>query len=114
MIDILGIGSFQFDNLIKNKVMFALVHTPFEWSQLYNVVESLHVKNCSMLVDGDAGLMVESVRAQKIPADYPIVLVCDSGAESKKAAEALENFGYINVYFVQEGFQGLLRDRNLV
>lgn len=42
----------------------------------------------------------------------PLVLVCREGGISKRLSQKLRRQGFVNVYFVEEGRQGLLKDGN--
>jgi rhodanese-related sulfurtransferase len=50
------------------------------------------------------GLLVRLAK----PKEFPILLVCEDGATSSKVAQTLESKGFVNVYPVSGGVQGLL------
>jgi rhodanese-related sulfurtransferase len=55
---------------------------------------------------------VEDVAQVSDARDRPLVLICRSGRRSVSAAEALEAAGWVEVYNVQEGFEGPLDERD--
>jgi len=40
----------------------------------------------------------------------PLVLICKKGKRSKKLSQVLRDKGFINVYFIEKGWEGLLKN----
>ena len=100
------VGLFQLRNLLQ-------VVTPYLFFQLEMVSAphseklTLLLKTVELLPSGDAKAALE---AKNAPKHQPILLICENGSQSKKTASLLEASGYINVYRVAGGFQGLNRE----
>jgi rhodanese-related sulfurtransferase len=108
MNEALPIGYFQFDNLIRNRVPFYLVRPELEIEQAYGVIERLHLRNYSLVVQtmnlGSAQSALNERQARK---EDPVVVMCADGKESQNVANALAQDGHMNVYFVVGGWQML-------
>lgn len=95
------IDSFQFDNLVKNRVGFCLLNLAQEFPKLYDGIFQAHVNNA--LLQCTKSQCEETLRTQKVPHDFGIVIVCESGTDSALACETLFSKGYKNVYCVRGG-----------
>ncbi len=108
MNEALPIGFFQFDNLIKNRVPFLLVRTDVQIESAYGVMEKLHLRNYSLVMQvmnlQNAKSAIEERKARK---EDPDVVMCEDGKQSQQVAQALTTEGYLNVYFVVGGWQML-------
>ena len=108
------IGSFQFDNLIRNRVGFFLLSFGPEMDELrYSTVEKLHLQKVFRLWDpelktSDTLALIES---QDWGKEVPLILLCRDGQYSKKVVEGLEARGYLNSYYVLDGLVGFLAGR---
>lgn len=50
------------------------------------------------------------LRDNKVDKNSPVVLLCEDGRASQKARESLETLGFLNVYVVERGVEGLLSE----
>lgn len=102
--DIFSLSRFQLENLINKNIhfdFFQLENFSFDFGKkteilLQQVKKKTEKELLSDLSDQDL---------QK-----PMVLICNKGLISKKTAEQLREKGFINVYFIKEGLQGLLKE----
>lgn len=104
----LPIGYFQFDNLIKNRIPFLLVRTDLAIEAAYGVMEKMHLRNFSLVVQSlnheNAKAAIAERQARK---EDPIVVLCEDGKKSLQVAQALCSEGHLNVYYVLGGWQML-------
>jgi hypothetical protein len=97
------IGIYQIENLILQRVPFTLLDLTKE-TNLIGPFEHLNpyylnfFKNLILKTTETAYKSTE--KFQSLPKDAPVVIVCDSGDESKKIASELESAGYINTFYV--------------
>jgi rhodanese-related sulfurtransferase len=98
------VGFFQLTNLVKNKVPFLLASFgPLEKSnigplnQILEKAVSFEPLNAS-----------EQIIGKHPDKGSPIVLLCSNGKASAKLAKELSEKGYLNVFVVNNGLEGLL------
>lgn len=99
------IGFFQITNLIRNKVPFTLLAVDL------NDVETSHGELNQLMAKAIAASspsFLEKLTALELPKEQPIVLLCKEGALSLDFSKILESKGFLNVYHVKGGWQGLL------
>ncbi|MEZ0392369.1 MAG: rhodanese-like domain-containing protein [Pseudobdellovibrionaceae bacterium] len=107
----LPIGYFQFDNLIRNRIPFLLLRTNVDVESAFGVMEKMHLRNYSLIlnpldyVEAEAALKERQARKED-----PIVVLCDTGEESKKLADELARQGHLNVYFLLDGWKAALEE----
>ena len=104
------IGIYQIENLILQRVPFTLldltneanVIAPFEHLNAYylNFFKNLILKTTATEYKSTEKFL-------SLPKDAPVVIVCDSGEDSKKIASDLESAGYINAFYVDGGAKTL-------
>ncbi len=104
------IGIYQIENLVLQRVPFTLLDlttqgnltAPFEHLNPYylNFFKNLILKTT-------AADYQSTEKFQSLPKDAPIVIICDSGEDSKKIASELESTGYINSFYVAGGAKTL-------
>lgn len=105
-----SIGYFQFDNLLQNRVPFLLVTLDeVDFKPLYNSLIQLHIQNISLACT--PGNALESVQAKKLPPHFAIIVLDKDEKKSPQVAKELEKTGCTNVYYVKNGFNGLLTER---
>lgn len=109
MADAIKIGSFQFDNLVRNRVPFHLVgvHCPFE--KYYKSIDFMHIQNYQIELDFDPTLdqVLDLFEKKKITQETPLVFVCQDGKKSKRWSEVFGDLGYSNAYYLEDGYQSL-------
>ncbi|MGZ5278998.1 MAG: rhodanese-like domain-containing protein [Pseudobdellovibrionaceae bacterium] len=107
----LPLGTFQFENLVKGRVPFLLLRSGVDVESAYGVMEKMHIRNFSLelekleMPDAEAALSDRQARKED-----PIVVLDQTGVQSKKLAQSLTEAGYINVYFVLGGWQEILSE----
>ncbi len=104
------IGFYQFDNLIRNRIPFLLLNLGQDLSHWYDSIFKQHLSTQQRRIDA---LEVETTLAnEKIPKDFPIVLLCMNGKESQRSYENLIRKGYSNVYLIEGGVQKMLTEKD--
>ncbi len=109
MTDAIGIGFFQFDNLVRNRIPFCLFLLSVDCAKIYKGPELEHILRYSLTSDLNFSAEAAQAELQKRkfrPMD-PVVIVCDDGLASKKVADSLGTLGFINCFFVEGGFAQL-------
>ena len=104
MNEAIGIGFFQFDNLIKNRIPCAIFNEGIDFSQLYGNQEIQHINRYSMDINSIESSL-ESLKYRKID---PVLFICPNGSSSEIKAQTLAKKGYINCYFLIGGFAAAL------
>ena len=133
------IGSFQFENLVKNRVPFTLVHFNQDFSQVFNafyagyaksqafdvsMVE--HVQPSSLLAQVSQKLqrvlfpenvsaagfqqVEQKLRERGVMKESALVFLCENGKKSRSLARFFWRQGYGNAFWVQDGMQAVRRD----
>jgi len=110
MTEAIGIGFFQFDNLVKNRVPFCLFLMGVECSLLYKGQELDHIERYGLKTDlsFSAQSAKSELEAKKYRPMDPVVFVCSDGKLSKVVADELGAFGFMNCFFVEGGFRQLV------
>jgi hypothetical protein len=109
MNDAIGIGYFQFDNLVRSRVPFCLFRFEVSLAGIYKGPELEHIDRygiaCERSFATTAGIRIlEERRYRTID---PVLVICSDGVQSKKWADELSRKGYINCYFVEGGLAQL-------
>ncbi len=99
------IGPFQFENLVKNRISFALLNFGCDLTGLFQPFYQTYL--ASMQIDAKSADATKILEEKKISKDGAVVLVCGNGTESEKTAIALEKAGYSNVFVVEGGAEAL-------
>lgn len=106
-----SIGYFQFDNLIQTRTPFLLVILDeVNLSDWYKSVTKMHLDNISLHCQVET--VLESVKAKNLPEHFAVVVLDKDEKSSPAVAATLEKAGFLNSYFVKDGFDGLLKERN--
>jgi rhodanese-related sulfurtransferase len=110
----MGIGFFQFDNLVRNRVPFALACDGIDFSALYSGVELEHLMRYVLPLDAGPDILeiILRLQARRYQAQDPVVCLCLKGDKSKEWANQLESRGFTNCYFVEGGFEVLLKEHH--
>lgn len=100
------IGSFQFENLIRNRIPFVLLNMAEPLDGLFPSFHQSHLNGLTVATSPDGALAC--VRERKLPAEQAIVLLCGDGQDSGRVRPRLLEAGYTNVFVVSGGL-GRLR-----
>jgi rhodanese-related sulfurtransferase len=107
----LPIGFFQFDNLVRGRVPFFLLRPEMDIESVYGVMEKLHLRNFSLVIDQLELPQAETaLNERKARKEDPVVVLDQNGVHSKKLAMALAEAGHLNVYFVLGGWSEILEE----
>lgn len=107
------ISFFQFDNLLKQRVHFFI----FAWVDLsvlgYTAMEKRHLEQVTIQMPPDSGMAeLKTLFAEKaVEKTAPVMLVCHDGKESRDLALSLEEQGYVNIFWVRGGLEGLMSEK---
>ena len=112
MVEAMGIGFFQFDNLVRNRVPFALVNLGLGLDEIYAGVELKHIQQFSLPLELPIGVLdiIVKLQARHYQAQDPVICLCENGQKSKFWADELEKRGFRNCYYVEGGSEGLLKE----
>ena len=110
--DLTRIGFFQFDNLIQNRVPFALLNEPIDFSDLYGPVERIHLERWSIEVsfEDSPEQAIRKLEERRLPREIPVVLLSRSGDRGESWIEKLEALGFKNCCFVTGGWDHLIKE----
>lgn len=100
------IGLFQLENLITTPARFRLFDLRADKKTIHPGVDRLLAGAVQVTSDNFLG----QVRQEKLPLDFPLILICETGDHSKRLAAQLEKSGHTNVYVVEGGAEGLLSE----
>ena len=104
----LPIGYFQFDNLIKSRVPFLLIRPAIDIESAYGVMEKMHLRNYSLMMEQMDYVQAEALVLERhARKEDPIVVICENGKSSKALAQEFVDHGYLNVYYVLDGWAGI-------
>ncbi len=98
------IGFFQLSNLARNKVPFTLFAIDF--SPPENLAGDLKLIMAKAVVSSNSELLT-LVNTMKLSVDHPIVLLCREGNESAILSAQMAKNGFLNIYCVKNGWNGL-------
>jgi hypothetical protein len=110
--NILPIGEYQMENLLKNRVPFCLVQIETDLASLHKGPEAQHIERYSKSFsvanwqEEFKKLLVEH-KENHYPLDYPIICLSVDEKISKEIASAFDDSNYKNVYYVLDGIAGL-------
>lgn len=103
------IGYYQFDNLVHNHIPFALFTKPAAFEKIYFGEDLKYIlRQVIELSSVTQDEILSIIKARDFKKDHPIVVMCESGKQAPAIAHALEEMGYINTFFVLDGFDSLL------
>jgi rhodanese-related sulfurtransferase len=104
------LGFFQFDNLVRNRIGFVLLLINATLENVYTGLEKDHIKKASVeLTSANVAQALEKMAERNVNQQDAIVILCKDGEQSRELAEALEEQGFINVYFITGGLTTLLQ-----
>jgi rhodanese-related sulfurtransferase len=103
------IGFYQFDNLVHNHIPFALFTRSVPFEKIYSGEELKYILRQVIEISAVTQNEILSViEARGFKKDHPIVVMCENGKQAPAIAHALEEMGYMNTFFVLDGFNSLL------
>ncbi len=106
----MGIGYYQFNNLIKNRVPFVLLNYGVDFKNFEKGIFQAHLEKHLVITTPEETL--NYLKAQNFPLEQSIILACPEGKMSEKIAQKLEKAGYKNVYFLSGGYQNILKEKS--
>lgn len=107
------IGFFQFDNLVRNRIPFLLVHPrEIDPASVFGPVERDHLRRWSVGADlnGDAGATLAEVAGRGIPKEIPVLLLSSDGESGRGWIGAFEAAGFLNVHWLAGGWGAVLKE----
>lgn len=106
------IGFFQFDNLVRNRVPFLLLHDGVVFSELYGGLERDHLERWSVQVSfrDPVEKVLEIAKAKAPMESIPVVLLSQEGGDMREWVGRLEAGGFFNVHWVRGGWEELKRE----
>ncbi len=110
MTDFFTLGLYQLENLISARPSFRFLDVRLQ-PQLVSSVRVQNVLSHATVVPASE-VQNHLKRLQANPGD-PLVLVCEDGRLSNGLATELETAGFKQVYIVEGGLDGLLREAAL-
>jgi rhodanese-related sulfurtransferase len=103
------IGFYQFDNLVQGHIPFALFTLEFPFEKIYAGEDLKHLlRQVIALSHVSQEEILSIIENRGYKKDQPIVVLDEKGIASKEIAFALEEMGYMNTFFVLDGFKSLL------
>lgn len=109
--DFNSLNYFQLDNLIRTRTSFIFLTINVDLAPWYGPLERMHLQNFEVKTTEQSAL--NDLNERKVPKDFAVVVLCETGDISKKIAPALEAEGYKNIYYIGEGYQGLLKEKGV-
>lgn len=100
------IGSFQFENLVLNRIPFVFINLTGSLPQLFKQpyyqkhLEGLELRTSESDV-------LEKLKEKNHPTHEAILICCDNGQQSVKLVDTLEANGFLNVFYIKEGLGSL-------
>lgn len=111
--DFNSIGYFQFNNLVQSRVpLVLLLLDAVDLRPWYNSLVNMHLENISINCTPKDALGL--VKEKNIPSHFAIVILDSQGQKSPSLVTELEDAGFINVYYVKDGFAGLSKEKTLI
>jgi rhodanese-related sulfurtransferase len=105
--DNLELGLFQLENLIHARSPFLFFNLSEHDVQASDPKLASYLKT-AIVIHPDR--LLEHLKSQKVDPQYPIVVMCDDGVISREAATALGKKGFGQVYIIEGGYQGLVKE----
>lgn len=105
-----NIGYFQFDNLLQSRIpMILVLLDDVAIKPWYNSLVGMHIDNISLRTTSEKA--VGEVQAKKMPLHYAVVVLDNDESKSPAVVRELDELGFLNVYYVKGGFQGISQER---
>ena len=111
-----AVNDFQLENLINNHVPFLLFYVSVLQDStnemLNNLSQDSILKNCVQKMQVVADMSQLRKKLKNIPANQPVVLICQDGVKSSRLAYQLRKKNFVNMFFVEGGMEKLLHSIN--
>jgi len=106
------IDSFQFNNLVYNRVRFLLLHDNIDFAQAYSGIELEHLRSIGLIIDFNTSetLWIEKIRSSGLPEQIPIVILKSTSPLSEKSAKRFKKLYAGNVCLVTQSWSALKKD----
>lgn len=105
-----SIGYFQFNNLVQNRIpLVLLLLDEVDLKPWYNSLVNMHLENVSVFCQPEDALRV--IQEKNLPSHFAIIVLDRHGDKSPSVTTGLEQAGFINVYYVKNGFVGIAQER---
>lgn len=75
----------------------------------YNSVVGMHIDNVS--IESTPTEAVAAVQNKNLPIQFAVLVLDLDESKSPAVVQELEKLGYINAYYIQGGWQGLITER---
>lgn len=108
--DLNSINSFQFNNLVQNRVPFLIVNLGVHLAHQYRGLEKMHIERHSVETSEENAL--KDITSLNIKFDHALVVICQDGFKSQKIASLIEQKGFINVYTLKNGYNELMNPQD--
>lgn len=108
------LGLFQFENLLKSRVQFYV----FAWADLAVLgmkgMEKMHLERIVIPMHGAVSLsdVKSQITERKLDTNAPIVLIDQDGIASREIAQALDEEGFLNVFWALDGVDGFMIEKS--
>ncbi len=104
---IISLGLFQLESLMLANAPYYLVDLRMQPM----VVPSARVQACLNTAKVvEASQLAEHLKTYDLGFNYPVILVCEDGRLSSSEAQKMIDLGFMQVYIVEGGTDGLLRE----
>lgn len=100
------IGLFQLENLFSSPNRFLFLDLRVKREDLPKELE-IYFQKAKAVAAAD---LLSYIKQNAVTAETPLVLVCENGQSSTRAAQLLEGEGYLQTYVVAGGVKGLLSE----
>lgn len=110
--DLTKIGFFQFDNLVRNRIPFILLHENLSFADYYRSMELESLNRGAMSIEFSLNPeeILKQVEEKKIPKATPIVFFTQSGRDTTAWVTAFEQAGFLNVFSYEGGWESFIRE----
>ncbi|MFP5518537.1 MAG: rhodanese-like domain-containing protein [Bdellovibrionia bacterium] len=105
------ISYFQLDNLVRTRTHFIFINYAEDISSWFGPLEKIHLRNFQR--NWPPNDVVTELQNMKAPLEQAIVVLCQDGHKSKELVNQLTSSGYLNVYYVDNGYEGLLKEKGV-
>ena len=97
------IGLFQFENLILNRIPFALLNLGVDTSARFSSYYQSHLD--AQTINSTAATALGDMQSRSVPADQALVVLADDESAAAMVVDELEGQGYTNVFYVKGGIR---------
>jgi rhodanese-related sulfurtransferase len=110
-----GIGFFQLDNLIRNRVPFILLSEELPYDEIFLGPALLQAQSLILkfAASDDEDQLLQKLEQHPLSKSVPIVVVGREPHAVNKRAESLSEKGFLNIYYAEGGFDALKKQAEL-